>query len=402
MALAMLASEHYALLWLVDSSVPAPRHLLALHAAMVRKLGSVVDLDGLSISQAADAIAHHEPSGVVTFQDGGMVRLAKVAAELGLPFHTPEVAERLVDKSVQRRALEVGGVRVPRYWAVPLEPDSTDTARLESRLSFPAVLKPRNGAGSKYVTLVRTAAELIDALTQRRTEGLTDPMLVEEYLPAAYSWTDDQFAPFVSVESYVSQGHISHVAITGRFKFAEPFRETGNFIPADLSPADSIAVCDLATNAATALGVKIGCLHTEIKLTPDGPRLIEVNGRLGGGIPQMLRRVANLDLFDVAFRLALGENLPSETILQTGGVSYRALIQPPMSATRILRFEGLDRAKNLPGVDAVIPNKGPGQEVDWRNGFAEYALSAEGTVANLDELRRLDRLLRQEMVVVYE
>jgi len=361
-----------------------------------------VDGEGRSISEAAAAVAHHKPGGIVTFQDGGMLRLAKVAAELGLPFHKPEVAARLVDKSVQRRTLEAGGIWVPRYWAAPLEPESADIARLESRLSFPAVLKPRSGAGSKYVTLVRTRAELVEALTQRRIEGLTDPMLVEEYIPAARSRNDDQFAPFVSVESYVSEGHISHVALTGRFKFAEPFRETGNFIPADLSPADSVAVCELATEAATALGVEIGCLHTEIKLTPDGPRLIEVNGRLGGGIPQMLRRVTNLDLFDVAFRLALGENLPAETIRHTDGVTYRALIQPPVFAKRILRLEGLDRAAKMPGVDVVIPNKGPGQEVDWREGFPEFVLSAEGTVANLDELRRLDRRLRAEIVVVYE
>ncbi len=402
MALAMLASERYALLWLVDSSIPAPRHLLALHAAMVRKLGSVVDLQGLSISQAAAAVARHKPAGIVTFQDGGMLRLAKVAAEIGLPFHSPEVAERLVDKCVQRRTLEASGTWVPRYWAVPLEPDSTDIARLESRLSFPAVLKPRSGAGSKYVTLVQTPAELVVALAQRRTEGLTDPMLLEEYIPAPCSSGDDQFAPFVSVESYVSQGHISHVALTGRFKFAEPFRETGNFIPADLSPAESAAVCALATEAVTALGIEIGCLHTEIKLTPDGPRLIEVNGRLGGGISQMLRRVTNLDLFDVAFRLALGENLPAETILQTDGVTYRALIQPPVSAKRIVRLEGLDRAAKMPGVDVVIPNKGPGQDVDWREGFTEFVLSAEGTVPNLDDLRRLDRRLREEILVVYE
>ena len=41
-----------------------------------------------------------------------------------------------------------------------------------------------------------------------------------------------------------------------------------------------------------ALGVSTGCLHTEVKFTPDGPEIIEVNGRVGGGVPEMLERAA--------------------------------------------------------------------------------------------------------------
>jgi len=173
-------------------------------------------------------------------------------------------------------------------------------------------------------------------------------------------------------------------------------------MPADLSEAERRGVCTVATDAIGALGVESGCLHTEIKLTPDGPRLIEVNGRLGGGIPQMLGRLTDLDLFDVACRIALGERLPDETVRPTSRVAYRAVRQPPMSASRIVSVDGLEEAARLPGVDVITPNRGAGQHVDWRKGFAEFVFSVEGTVVDFDELRQLDRRLREEIAVVYE
>ena len=68
-----------------------------------------------------------------------------------------------------------------------------------------------------------------------------------------------------------------------RFPLAEPFRETGDFMPHPLETEEAETVVAVAIAAAEALGVRSGALHTEIKLTPDGPRIIEVNGRIGGG-----------------------------------------------------------------------------------------------------------------------
>ena len=64
---------------------------------------------------------------------------------------------------------------------------------------------------------------------------------------------------------------------------------------------------DLATAALRALGVRTGGFHTEIKLTPDGPRVIEVNGRLGGGVPEMLLQASGESLMRLSMRVALGE-----------------------------------------------------------------------------------------------
>jgi len=90
--------------------------------------------------------------------------------------------------------------------------------------------------------------------------------------------------------------------VTGRFPLAPPFRETGSFLPSDLGPADQDAVVALAGAASEAMQVLNGLLHTEIKMTPEGPRIVEINGRVGGGISGMIARLGGPSLHVWAVR----------------------------------------------------------------------------------------------------
>ena len=96
------------------------------------------------------------------------------------------------------------------------------------------------------------------------------------------------------------------MAFCGRFPLADPFRETGNFIPAIFDPDTEGALLQLVDDAVRALGIRDSVIHTEIKLTADGPRLIEVNGRLGGRPPFVLETVSPVNLFAVTCQVAAG------------------------------------------------------------------------------------------------
>lgn len=85
-----------------------------------------------------------------------------------------------------------------------------------------------------------------------------------------------------SRNAFSSGETISPLLVTGKFALAPPLRERGAFMPATLSEAETKAVAALAASAVLALGIRYGASHTEVKLTPDGPRVIEVNGRVGG------------------------------------------------------------------------------------------------------------------------
>ena len=119
-------------------------------------------------------------------------------------------------------------------------------------------------------------------------------------------------------------------------------------------------------------------LHIEIKLTPDGPRVIEVNGRLGGGIPEMVALAADIDLFEVSLRVALGEHLVFDDLVRTDRVAYILSPQPPQWARQVVSVEGLDQLGEYPGVETITLNRQPGDDIDWRQGNFEFVFSVLG------------------------
>ena len=251
----------------------------------LRRFGTVVDVGGMSLEDAAASIAADHPNGILALADGSLMWTAEVAQLLGLRSVTAEVARRLSDKDAQRSALRDGGVSVPGFWQIPDGDDEDGWALLAREATFPAVLKPRRGEGGREVVPVRSLDHLRSLLAEPPPRSPPTQLMLEEYLPDRPRDERQAFADFVSVESIVSAGRVSHLAITGRFPLADPFRETGSFIPSALEDDERDAVLSAASAAIVALGITTGCQHTEIKLTPDGPRVIEVNGRVGAGVP---------------------------------------------------------------------------------------------------------------------
>jgi biotin carboxylase len=197
-------------------------------------------------------------------------------------------------------------------------------------------------------------------------------------------------------------GRISHLAVTGRLPQDEPFRETGLIIPSDFAPALQEEILELATAAIEAIGIRIGCLHTEIKVTDQGPRVIEVNGRIGGFVPQVLQLASPAtDLFEISRRVALGEQVVFPDLVPTTAVGYVIAQQPPIGAHQVASVHGLDRLAAYPGVDAVSLSRGPGDEVDWRKGSHEYVFSVLGTVPRHEDMRALEQFIDEAVKVTY-
>ena len=266
-------------------------------------------------------------------------------------------------------------------------------------MGWPAVLKPRSAQGSRYTFLARDRAEL-DNLLVALGPGRPD-MVLEGYLPDDPARAGDPYAGYVSVESLVADGVISHLALTGRFPPAENFRETGFFIPAALDAESRSAVLDLATRAIHALGVQTGCLHTEVKFTPDGPRIIEVNGRVGGGVPEMLERAAGVSLLDLTLRVALGEPVSVDGPVATDRIGYRFFLQPPTVSATVTAIDGINDFSDRAEVDTVSLHQAPGAALDWRDGSGNHIVAVVGSTDDEQQLQAAYRLLHQEVTVTY-
>jgi len=147
---------------------------------------------------------------------------------------------------------------------------------------------------------------------------------------------------------------------------------------------------EAARLAADALGVTDGPTYTQIVLGPDGPRVMELAARLGGGHDAELCRVAlGIDLNGLALAAALGEPLEVPEPKPTGGAVVRFLV-PPEGVLQDV--DGLEDALAVEGVLDARVYRSPGWEFGpFRRGSdrAGYVL-ARGESRD-DALGRADR-----------
>jgi D-alanine-D-alanine ligase-like ATP-grasp enzyme len=399
MSLSESASSLCDIAWVVDSGEIGDASMLRL----LRKLGQTIDIAGMTDAEAADSVRRVQPEGIVAYADAQIGTASALGESLGLDYYGRPVAERLLDKVSQRSALGLGGLPVPRCVVVPPHPSPDEVDAVAASVEFPVVLKPRHGAASRETHLARNAAELRNLIAEPSVAESQLDMVVEEYMDVSPSAPSPYFGDYVSVESVVAHGDISHLAVTGRLPSAKPFRETGLIIPSDFAPSLVSSILGVATDAITALGIRTGCLHTEIKVTDKGLRVIEVNGRIGGFVAPVLSLASpGVDFFQISQRVALGEHVVFETLVPTDHVGYVIVGQPPLGARRVVSVTGLDRVADHPGVSSVSLTKRPGDEVDWRKGSHEYVYSVLGIAPAPDDVRALREFIDEEVAVIYE
>ncbi|QYC44241.1 Alanine-anticapsin ligase BacD [Nonomuraea coxensis DSM 45129] len=328
------------------------------YASLLQGEGIVVPLDEAASAGRLD--------GVVAFGERELPAAARLAAAAGLPFHTPETVERLTDKSLQRSVLRGHGIETPACHLL------RDAEEWPVDLALPAVLKPVKGEGSRNTYLVRTAEEgrtLARRLLDPAGPAAEEALVVEERLLGTPC---EPYGDYVSVESACVGDDVRTIGVTGKLPLLPPFRENGQFFPDTLDEALRAEVTELTGRALKALGVRHGITHTEIKLTPQGPRIIEVNGRIGGFVNELYQRAGGLDLIEAAGRLALGQEA-DVSMRPRGGVYFQHYSRPLPQATRLAAVEGAGELTRTPGITASRRLVRPGT-----------ALPPDGTAVYLD------------------
>ncbi|MFD4242976.1 ATP-grasp domain-containing protein [Streptomyces sp. NPDC058525] len=378
------------ILWVYDSSDGSIREAVPL----LRHTAAVLDVAGLLPQEAAAALVIRGVDAITTFSESRIRWTADVAVAAGWPYHSLNAARALTDKAVQRTAFTQAGVSPLRHQLITPSQDPTEAA---SEVRFPAVLKPRSGAGSRNTLPVTDLHSLHSALSAVPDD---EEMVLEEQLRGDSSVAGSQWGDYVSVETLTGpEGH-EVLAVCGKLPLVTPYRETGSVFPSTLSSGPLRDAEKLAMRALDALGVGYGISHTEVKLTLEGPRLIEVNGRVGGGTAPVIRAVGGPDLLQAALCAALGmpyawdRNAPQK-------VAYEYLSPAPTQVAVVRSISGIREIRKLPGVTQFSPSVRPGTLLDWRTGTESYLGWTHGVAANHDEvltsIGRIDALLKVEL-----
>jgi len=337
----------------------------------------------------AEALGGRRVDGVLTFSEAMLGQAAAVAERLAVPHHPSGAVRQMQRKDLQRQVCE--GVGLPGPRSVSLSEPSA-VARAEQLLNFPVIVKPAWGFGSSATACASSRDEFAEVVRCQQANYDSDwrlqgPVghLVAEELIVGESWHDDpRMGQMVSVESLFFHGEAMHLTVTDKFPPAEPFRETGDIMPSWLSEDQRHEIVGFADSCLRALGAYHGACHTELKLTPDGPRLIEANGRLGGYVAGLMSTVFDYDIVTAIGELALGSRpgLPGPPRCYAAGMN---LMSPPTDMM-VTALGGIPEIEAMEGVRLVVVG-GVGSVPAWRLGGGCYGyieLVGDDPVAMLD------------------
>ncbi|WP_371648807.1 MULTISPECIES: ATP-grasp domain-containing protein [unclassified Streptomyces] len=272
--------------------------LLAAHNVLTADTNEVGTL--LPLVERAHGVLGFD--GVITSCDYYLPTAARIAGRLGLPGPSSAAVENACRKDATRRVLAEAGVPGPRYAVCA---DWAEAAGAAREIGYPLVLKPVDLCAGMFVRrvddesdLARAYRALADFTVNARGQRREPVVLLEELLRG----------PEVSVETVSFAGTAQVVGVTDKSVGGAPaFIETGHMFPAALAAADAEAAAETAVQALKALGLDGVVAHTEIKLTADGPRVVEVNPRPAGNrITELVRHVTGVDLAAACVDVALG------------------------------------------------------------------------------------------------
>ena len=279
---------------------------------------------------------------------------ARVAERLGLahPIDT-RTAAIVTSKLRQREAFAAADVPHARAFS----PD-------DPAPSFPCVVKAPDRQGQRGLTLVRSHDELEAAVASAAAESRGGGVLVEELVDG----------PEVTVNAFSVDGTFTPLTVTDRLT-AEPPAFGVALAHVWPSEHDTDAAVAIARQAVEAVGIRSGPTYTQLRLGPDGPVVMEVAARVGGGHDAELCRAAlGVDLNALTIDAALGrarhEDMAAADMssclapltsrgprARAGGAGAVFLVPP---AGRLVAVEGVDRATAHPGVQWVRIYRRPG------------------------------------------
>lgn len=218
----------------------------------------------------------YQPDVVITStSDGPVSTAAYVNEKLG---KRPDLAYEdslcATVKSYMRERLRQYHVPIPEYYAVE---SYMEFERAVKQLGFYCIIKPADNAGSRGVVLLDESYRRPDKLKQAyrysRSNSRNGTVMVEEFMTGAE----------VSVEAMTVEGQTTILAITDKMITPPPyFVELGHSEPSLLKEEIQDRIRQVALQAVKAIRLVNGPSHTEIKVTPQGPKVVELAARLGG------------------------------------------------------------------------------------------------------------------------
>lgn len=232
--------------------------------------------DIISITDQAaclDYAIKNNVDGVITAAtEHAVIPCAYIAEKMQLPGNSVEVAKQLKNKYLVRKRLidnEIDDVK--QCFEV-----DCNTNISEIDVSFPVIVKPCEGSGSRGISKVNSRAELTEACNAAVAASSSGTAEIEDFVEGSE----------YGIESFVYNGEITVLAVSKKHMTKAPYyAELGHNIPNDLTAEVEARAKNIAKRAIKALGINIGGVNMDILIDKhDSIYIVDIGMRMGGNL----------------------------------------------------------------------------------------------------------------------
>jgi len=350
------------------------------------EIASTIDMEAiLSIAKK------HNIDGIMTIaSDMPMRTIAAVSGKLNLVGISEETAFNATNKAAMRACLAKHGIPIPAFYQVKSKDEYYQAVKT---VNGKVIVKPVDNAGSRGVSLI-TEKDHLDpinaAFAYAKECSRNGDIMVEEYMEGLE----------VSVETLSVNGKCHVIQITDKLTTGAPhFVEMGHNEPSMLPEVTRRLIAEIAIAAVDAIGIKDGPSHTEIKVTSEGPKIVEIGARLGGDniTTHLVPLSTGVDMVECCIHIALGEKPDLDRKFDKGS----AIRYMETGVGKITEIIGLDKARAMPEVYEVSMVHGIGEEaVEVKNSIERvgFVISQSDTPENA--IKKCEEALSHIQVII--
>ncbi len=210
--------------------------------------------------------SEYEIARVISYSEKDVITAALIREKFNIKGQTIDEAKRFRDKYVMKSFMKKNKLEVPKF---SIANSSSELLKEIQNFSFPIVIKPTDGSGSKGV-------EKIENIDKLKKNKLKFPILVEEYINS-----DVYF-----IDGYVLNGELKLLDISKYIGDCMKYKDGGNTSGYNISTSN--AHYDVLKNKAIdIIRVMIGQeslpFHLEVFYNGSKFYICEIACRVGGG-----------------------------------------------------------------------------------------------------------------------
>ena len=273
--------------------------------------------------------------GVLTAAtDYGVLTAAYIADQMNLGGLDYEVAKLIKNKYRVRKCLYEAKVDDTEQ-AFEVN-ESTDIAFLCKKLSFPVMVKPCDGSGSRGASRVDDKSQFADACHNAMAASITHRAEVETFIVGRE----------YGAESLIINGKVHVLSIMRKWMTEPPYyAELGHAIPTDLPyEVEERAKC-CVERAIKALGINFGSVNMDMLITSEGKiYIIDIGARMGGNMigSCIIPYGTGIDYMANMIRNAVGDEVDL-TPCEHGAVATRLLAFDDGVVKQLPDFEKIEK-----------------------------------------------------------